>query len=46
MATKTTKSGVDRWTSNGVGLKVVKTPITKKEAAAIDKSVNKKGNKK
>lgn len=44
-AKKTTKSGVDRWTSNGIGLTITKPAISKKEAVAIDKATE-KGKKK
>lgn len=39
------RGGIDRWTSNGVGLNVIKTPITKAQAKEIDKSANKKRGK-
>lgn len=44
-AKETTKSGVDRWTSNGIGIKNFKPAISKSEAAKINAEATSKGKK-
>ena len=44
-APKEGKNGVDRWTSNGFGIKVGKAPITKEEARKIDEEAAKRKKK-
>ncbi len=44
-AKKEGKKGIDRWTNNGYGMTVGKSPVTKAQAQAIEKAMDAKNRK-